>query len=398
MLHAFSADCIFPVSSPPVKNGVVIANDAGEIIDVKRPEDFHEAMKSDEIVFEKHSGIICPGFINAHCHLELSHMKGKIKAGRTLPGFIGDMIGKREADAELIQLAIADAEDEMISNGIVGVGDICNTADTLKQKRQQKLRYHNFIELFDITASNSDKEYEKGVSLYNEFTEAGSASLTPHAPYTVTPQLLKRIHEHAYRHGSILSIHNQETESENEMFLSRSGALFEKLSSFGSLYNGWNPTGFSSMASALVHLPRCNKTLLVHNTYSTPEDITWAHLYSQTIHWCFCPNANLFIENHLPDFQTFIDSTCRIMVGTDSYASNHALSILEELKTISSHAPKISLDILLRWATMSGAEFFGWDKDLGSFEKGKRPGINLVTDVHTEPFSLTETSVVKKLL
>jgi len=193
-------------------------------------------------------------------------------------------------------------------------------------------------------------------------------------------------------------MHNQETESENEMFEKSSGALFEKLSSFGNLYANWQPTGFSSLASTLVHLPKCNRTLLVHNTYSTSEDINWAHLYSAVIYWCFCPNANLYIEGRLPDFQVFIDCGCKILVGTDSYASNDSLSILEELKTISMHAPKIKLVTLLQWATLNGAEFFGWKKELGSLEKGKIPGLNLVTDIDTEKLSLTETSAVKRLL
>jgi cytosine/adenosine deaminase-related metal-dependent hydrolase len=137
--------------------------------------------------------------------------------------------------------------------------------------------------------------------------------------------------------------------------------------------------------------------MLVHNTYSTLEDINWAHLYSSVIYWCFCPNANLYIEDRLPDFQTFINSSCRIIIGTDSLASNHSLSVLEELKTISRHAPYIKLDILLKWGTLSGADFFGWKQDLGSLEKGKRPGINLITDVNTETLALTETSTVKPL-
>jgi len=399
MLHSFSADYVFPVSSPPVKNGVVIATAEGEILDVLPERDFKSENFGADLRHEKYSGFICPGFINAHCHLELSHMKGKLAEGKTLPGFIGEIIKGREAGKEIIDQAIASAENEMLANGIVGVGDICNTSDTVLQKKKKRMKYHNFIEVFDIIPSKADEAFEKGIALLEIFNETGSnASIVPHAPYTVSAKLLKRIYEYAYTHDSILSIHNQETESENEMFKDRSGALFKKLSSFGDLYNNWKSTGYSSLASTLVHLPRCNKTLLVHNTYSTLEDINWAHLYSSVMYWCFCPKANLFIENRLPDFQTFIDSSCKILVGTDSYASNTSLSVLEELKTISGHAPKIKLDTLLKWATLNGAEFFGWAKELGSLEKGKRPGINLITDMNTETLSLASSSSVKTLL
>lgn len=394
MLHAYSADFIFPITSPPVKNGTLVADEQGVIVEVLSEGAFNPEKFEEGIRHEIFSGVICPGFINAHCHLELSHMKGRIEKGKTLPGFIADVLSKREAGADVIAKAIADAEDEMMAEGITGVGDICNTADTVHQKSMKRLRYQNFIELFDILPVNAEKEFEKGLALYETFKKTGSTSLTPHAPYTVSPQLLKRIYEHAYTHDSKLSLHNQETASENEMFLSRSGALFEKLSSFGELYKNWQPTGFSSLSSTLAHLPKCNKVLLVHNTYSTQEDINWAHLYSPLIYWCFCPNANLYIENRLPDFKVFLDNNCKVLIGTDSYASNTMLSVLEELKTISGHAPEIPLQTLLEWATMNGAEFFGWTRELGSLERGKRPGINHITDVNTTAISLTETSRV----
>jgi aminodeoxyfutalosine deaminase len=399
MLRSFTADYVFPIAAPPVRDGIVVADDSGAIVGVFPHGEYAKADLPEKPAPEKHAGFLCPGFINAHCHLELSHLKGRLAQGITLPGFIGEVIGKRNMEMSVIEKAIENAEDEMIAGGIVAAGDICNTADTIKQKKKKRIRYHNFIELFDIDPSQSEKEFEKGIALQKQFIETGcTSSLTPHAPYTVSPQLLKRLYVEAYRHDSILSLHNQETESENEMFRSRSGALFEKLSSFGSLYERWQPTGFSSLASTLVHLPRCNKTLLVHNTYSTPEDVNWAQLYSQTIYWCFCPNANMFIENRLPDFKIFIDGSCRMLVGTDSYAGNRSLSVLEELKTISKYAPKIRLENMLRWATLNGADFFGWKKDLGSLEKGKRPGLNLLTGVQTETLSLTSFSEVKPLI
>ena len=398
MLQTFTADCIFPVSSPPLVKGAVVADENGKIIDVLSREKFRKENFNEDTQHHSYRGIICPGFINAHCHLELSHLQGKFEERKTLPGFIGQIIKGREADKQVILDAMLRAEETMLSNGIVGVGDICNTEDSIQVKKKHRLRYHNFIELFDIVPGNADKEFEKGIALKEKFKDAGSVSLTPHAPYTVSPQLLNRIYEYAYTRDSILSIHNQETESENEMFEKRSGRLFEKLSSFGNLYENWKLTGFSSLASTLVHLPKCNKILLVHNTFSTSEDINWAHLYSAVIYWCFCPNANLFIEGHLPDFQVFIAHGCKILVGTDSYASNNSLSVLEELKTISRHDPKIKLELLLKWATLNGAEFFGWKNELGSLEKGKNPGLNLITDIDTVNLSLTETSRVKRLL
>ena len=126
------------------------------------------------------------------------------------------------------------------------------------------------------------------------------------------------------------------------------------------------------------------KTILVHNTTCIPEDISTAHKWSDNIYWATCPNANLFIENKLPNYQFFLDANARMTIGTDSLTSNWQLSILEEMKTIQRFQSYIPLESLLQWATANGAEALGFDDTLGSFEPGKQPGIlniNISTDL-----------------
>jgi cytosine/adenosine deaminase-related metal-dependent hydrolase len=401
-MRFIKADYIFPISSAPVKNGVVVVDENG-IIDNVLDEAAQTELLSD-VKIETYRGIICPSFVNAHCHLELSHMKGLIPKGTTLPGFIKEINKKRQSSPELIAEAIAKAEDEMIANGIVAVGDICNTTDTLAQKQKNRLKYYNFIEAFDLHPIRADESFEKAKQLCDEFKKNGQrASIVPHAPYTVSSKLLKHIHDYAYVHDSVISMHNQETESEDMMFKEGKGKLYDTLLSLVPSYKDWKPTAFNSLPSSMAHLPKCNPVLLIHNTYTRREDINWAQLYSMLTWWCFCPNANLYIENRLPDFQLFFDMSCKIVVGTDSLASNNSLSIVEELKTISSNIKyQISniekLDMILKWATLNGAELFRFDKDLGSIERGKKPGLNLITNISKEPFELTEFSKVEKLV
>jgi len=399
-MRFLTADYIFPISSPPIKNGVVIVNDNGIIEELLTEQQFQQQQETANKKLQAFTGIICPGFINAHCHLELSHLKGKFTEGKGLPNFIGEVVSKRQADKEQIQAAINAAEDEMIANGIVAVGDICNTTDTIFQKKKNRLKYHNFIEIFDLHPDNADKEFEKGVALMKEFEVLDQqCSLTPHAPYTVSTALLKKINKWASANNAVLTIHNQETETENEMFRSRTGALFQKLSSFGNLYTDWQATGSNSLLYTLKYLSN-NKLLLVHNTYTSKKDIQVANRQLPTanfLFFSFCPNTNLFIENRLPDFKIFIEENCNIVVGTDSYASNWSLSIIDELKTISKHDPSIPLNDLLKWATLNGAEFFGWQKELGSIEKGKRPRLSLITDVDFNTLTLTKESRVRPL-
>jgi aminodeoxyfutalosine deaminase len=396
-MRFIKADYIFPISTAPVKNGIVVVKDDGVIEEIL--DENTQRNLSQDVKIETHQGIICPGFVNAHCHLELSHMKGMIPKGTGLPGFIKQINQKRNTSPDVIAEAIAKAEDEMIANGIVAVGDICNTSHSIEQKKKGRLKYYNFIEVYDLHPSRADEAFENGKKLSEEFKSVGlKSSIVPHAPYSVSPKLLKHIYEYSYVKDSGLSMHNQETATEDEMFKEGKGELLETLQSFGEIYNDWKPSGFNSLPSSVVHLPKCNRIVLIHNTYTKTEDINWMQLYTLLSWWCFCPNANQYIENRLPDFQLFLDMGCKIVVGTDSYASNDSLSILDELKTISKNfQPHLSdldyLNMLLKWATLNGAELLGFKRELGSIEKGKKPGLNLIR-VSSEPFALSSFSEV----
>ncbi len=403
-MRFITADYIFQISSLPIKDGVVVVDDDGTIVDVLSTVD---SRRSTVDKIEAFRGIICPGFVNAHCHLELSHLKGKLTEGKGLPVFIKEILALRNASTDSIEEAMIAADAEMFRNGIVAVGDISNTNHSISVKQKSKIKYHTFIELFDLNPERAEMQFEQGIKLMEEFDKASKlrtpnselrTSLTPHAPYSVSSKLLKLINKYAYENDSLISIHNQETSSENEMFLHGKGTLYETFQNLGVDLSWFRPTGFNSLASTLVHLPKCNKMQLVHNTFTTAEDITWAHLYSMMTWWCTCANANLFIENKIPDYKIFVDAGCRMTVGTDSYASNWSLSILDELKTISQHAPFIPLETLLRWATLNGSEFLGFNKEIGSIEKGKKPGLNWIKYVDLEKLMLTEDSEVEKIL
>ena len=124
--------------------------------------------------------------------------------------------------------------------------------------------------------------------------------------------------------------------------------------------------------------PNC-RSLFVHNTLTTADDIKAAQAWSDHVYWATCPNANLYIENRLPNYQVFLDTKARMTIGTDSLTSNWQLSVLEEMKTISRYQSYVPFETLLRWATLNGAQALGFEKDLGSLEVGKTPGLNLIS-------------------
>jgi len=395
-LRYLTADYIFPVSQAPIKNGVVVIDDEGRISAINQKS----KIKNQKI--ETYSGIICPGFVNAHCHLELSHMKGAITQKTGLSGFIKDFIAaRRRFSAEEIERGIEEGEREMMENGIVAVGDICNVADTFRQKAKKNLKYYNFIEGFDFFPENTEAELKRLKDIIDELRRiipGADYAVVPHAPYSVSERLFSLLPSPWGEGLGVRSIHNQESEEENKMFGEKKGKIIEFFISLGMDFSRWKESGKSSLQTYLGYLPKGNKWLLVHNTFTDAADIKSAEAYSQNIYWVTCPNANLYIENKLPDYNLFINAGAKMCIGTDSLASNHSLSVLEEMKTISSHFLEIKLETLLEWGTLNGAKALGFEDELGSFEAGKKPGVVLIEGVDLEKMGLTENSRVKKIV
>lgn len=407
-MRRISADYIFPIASKPVKNGIITIDADGRIISI-------DNSSGDESIAgtEHYEGIICPGFINTHCHLELSHFYRQISERAGMTGFIRQLLSRRpHFTKEEIEEGIQKGEAEMIRNGIVAVGDISNDNSTFGQKRRGNLVYQTFIEAFDLNPKRAGEVFMQAMQLKAEHNQFSSrASIVPHAPYTVSPELFAFIKAEAEKTNSIISYHSQESLAESELFISRSGAMYDAFTNIGIDMSFVPETGENSLRSTFERLPLSQKILLVHNTFTSAEDVRWAESKRQeargkrqegatrletqnsNLFWCTCPNANLFIENTLPDYSVFIETGAQVTIGTDSLASNWSLSILDELKTIAKHDPSISLQTLLTWATKNGAAFLGLD-ELGTIEKGKKPGLNWLKNVEGMRI-LDRTEVVK---
>jgi cytosine/adenosine deaminase-related metal-dependent hydrolase len=393
-MRYLSADIIFPMHTPPVKNGVMIVGDNGLIIDLLDPL-YHEISKSIQI--EKFIGALCPGFINTHCHLELSYLKGKFSTGKGLPVFIGEMIEKRNGNEEEVIAAMADADKELFEGGVVAVGDISNSTASLNQKYNSTIHYHTFVEVFDIFPERAEEVFENGKVLLEKFANRGlAASISPHAAYTVSERLMKLISDTAVHNNEILTIHNQETPGEDEMFEKGTGQLFDKLHTISKAYAKWKPFGKSSLSYVLELLSPEIPLQLIHNTFTSRQDIIYANSFAEKLYWCLCLNANLFIENKLPDIKLLKDQNCTMTIGTDSYASNTSLSVLNELKRIRKFFPYMKTEDLLKWATLNGAEYLRLEKRFGSFEKGKFPGVNLISELDSD-FNITDCSQLMRI-
>lgn len=387
-MRKFSADIIFPVASEPVKEGVIITDKEGKILQIDRRD------QHDPASIDIRKGVIVPGFVNTHCHLELSHMKGKADTGTGLLPFLQTVVNFRDIPMEEILDAIAKADQEMYNAGIVAVGDISNKLDTAAQKDKSKIRYYTFVEMFDFMQDSwTDKAFNDYKAVYDgqSTADGNRKSCVPHSPYTVTAGLFQKIRE-VNDNDATVSIHNQETVHEDEFFRTKTGEFIDFYKAFNFPIDHFQPSGKTSIHYALQHLNPKNRNLFVHNTMTTPPDIQAAQAWSDGVYWATCANANLYIENRLPFYQYFLDNNARMTIGTDSLTSNWQLSVLEEMKTIARFQSYVSFETLLRWATLNGAEALGFAADFGSIQVGKIPGLNLL-NLGEDPKLTAETKV-----
>ena len=376
----FQADTIFTGTEALTSNQVLITDTHGKIIDI-----VDEQNAGDDI--QKFKGTISPGFINCHCHLELSHLKNAIPEQTGIVDFILNVLQKRNASTEIIQQAIQDAENEMIENGIVAVGDICNTTDTLKQKQKNNLYYHNFIEVSGFVPEEAHEKFDDGIKIYNSFHQnfPNQTSLVPHAPYSVSENLFKFIKKQSV--NQILSIHNQESEAENEFFTNKEGDFLRLYQQLGIDLSFFQPTKQNSLHFSLPYLTKAKKVLLVHDVCTSKNDLELIKKYSlkskTQFYLCCCVLANRYISNRKPDEFIFQNNLDSIVIGTDSLASNNTLNILSEIKSIKQAYPLVSEFQLLQYATYNGAVALNIEHQFGSLQKGKQPGVILIENLKT---------------
>ena len=380
MNRKIKADNIFTGREFTGPGHVLVLDELGRIVEIAA-----DAAAGGEA--EIYPGIICPGFVNAHCHIELSHLKNKIPQHTGLVDFVQDVMKQRPATSKEKEGAMEQAAEELYNSGTVAVGDICNTTDSILLKQGSKLYWHNFIEVSGFVNAGAEKRFEDGIDILKDFKAIEStdqpinrSALSPHAPYSVSKKLFELINEAT--DNKIISIHNQEAEAENELYKNKSGEFLKLYENFGIDISSFCPTGKSSFQSWLPYFTKGQKIISVHNTFTKTEDLqpSTFNLQPSTLFFCLCPNANLFIENALPPVELLVKNNCKIVLGTDSYASNTALNIYEEIKMIQQYFPLIPLANVLQWATLNGAMALGIDAEYGSFEKGKRPGVVLINE------------------
>jgi cytosine/adenosine deaminase-related metal-dependent hydrolase len=341
----------------------------------------------------RYEGVLFPGFVNAHCHLELSAFRGKLKTGLGMTAFAQAIVQERKTiSEEAHQYAIYDALREAFFTGTVAIGDICNTDITAAAKKDfSKLFTHSFIELIGLDATKAEGIVEKGEALVLAFEE-GKSSLCLHAPYSVSAELRDRVYD---KSPFLTSVHLLESQAERDLFERGEGdfipfyeAIQVPLPQFSQAF---------SHQHILENLPKDIPILFVHCLEARREEIELLGTTFPQAYFCLCPKSNVYIHDKMPDLSRFESVKDRICLGTDSLASNSSLRMIEEIQLLAKHYPELELHTLLKWGTTQGAMALGKGKDFGAFAPESKPGVNLLEGIDQESLALGADAKVSKL-
>jgi len=388
----FSAQYVITNTGPLLKRGVITTDEDGKIISVDDTDGNLQEHQSIEFF----NGIIIPGFVNCHCHLELSYLKGSIARSGGLGDFIQQVRNTRENFPENPEDAISLAEKEMYDQGVVLCADICNSSTSFRLKKESKTKFINLLEVFGIDPEKAGKRINEILSLAHV---AGGLdlpySIVPHSVYSVSLPLFRKLRQHT-ENNQVTSIHFMENPGEAEFIEKRSGSIMESYKQSGLLTA--NPETAGSHADAVLNeITQSGNLVLVHNLYTDIETIRKVR-NRNNLYWCLCPNSNLYIENKLPPVGLLIEEGCEIVIGTDSLASNSKLNILEELKTLHLNFPSLSLEELIKWATLNGARALCAEENFGQIRPDTKPGLILIQNVDLINMKLLPESFVTRLV
>ena len=357
----------------PIINGFVEFDEDGTIVRTGQCGDGDEVMK----------GALVPGFVNAHCHLELSHLHKKFRKGTGMAGFIDQINALRDWASDNVKTELVrEWMDKLWKDGVSAVADISNDASSFPVKQSSPIYTRTFLEVFGTEPEDCEGVMESVMKLQATSEEYGiDAAPTPHSCYTMSPQLLSASSAAGLESG-FLSYHSQESQEEEDLLISGTGAMAENRRRAG--MSTPPVTGESSLKYFIDRLadvkpaPHKEHILLVHNVTLKQDDIDAAKKAFENVYWAICPLSNIFIHDALPPVPLMRENGLKICLGTDSLSSNDDLDMMAELVCLHENFSDVPMAELFRWASRNGAEFLGKENVLGSFAEGRRPGIVLV--------------------
>ncbi len=384
-IRIIHADHLLPGDVPPIADGAVVVDGQGTILDVGRAADMLPRHAGAAV--ERVRGVVFPGLVNAHTHVELSSLRGKVPGGHGFVPWVDRLVTTRtevlpDEDAEAIERAI----DELASAGTVAIGDVSNTLAPVLPLARREIGGCIFHEVLGMDRGNVLRRIDGLRAELDERVPAWpSADLAyapaPHTLYTLHPDAARALLESAARRGLRTSLHLAEHAAERRAVEQGEGPVPEWFAQRFKQTPQWPKRPLFELAAELGAL-RPN-VLLVHLADARPEEL--ARVAESGASAVLCPRSNLFIEGRLPPLLAMRAAGIAPALGTDSLASNTSLDVLAEARALADRFPNVPKWELVAMATWNGARALERD-DLGRLGRGARPGIFCVEgDVQGDP-------------
>jgi aminodeoxyfutalosine deaminase len=359
MSRIHRAAWVLPIAGPPIRDGWV-AVDHGRIVEVGG---------SDPSTTPPPTAIL-PGLVNAHVHLELSSMRGRVPPGDRMPAWAERLIALRRSEAQAGGDSIVEAIEEARASGTALVGDVTNTLASCGPLARGLLSAAIFFELIGFRESDAGRTVgdaeQRLAAIVNH--PGLRATVVPHAPYSVSPDLFRAIARAAGDRP--MSVHLGESPEEIRFLRDGSGpwrGLLEKLDAWS---DAWTPPACGPV-EYLDRLGLLNQRLLaVHAVHLTDGELHRLANAGATV--VTCPRSNRWTGAGDPPVERFFRAGVHVAIGTDSLASVEDLNLFDEMAAVRRLAPSVPARRILESATLTGARALGFDRDFGSIAAGKR--------------------------
>jgi aminodeoxyfutalosine deaminase len=371
----YRAAWLLPISQPPIRDGW-LRTDRGRIVAFghTRPGDFTASDETDlgEVA-------VLPGLVNAHTHLELSWMRGRIPETGDFDAWIRRVIELKNESArhgENLAAAVDEAIREARAFGTVLVGDITNTLATSRPLQEHAMAAIVFHELLGFRGEDAASLMQQATARLDgePASDLVRHALAPHAPYSVSPALFGLIRA-ALQHAPFArsSVHLGESAAEIEFLKHGTGPWRAGLEKMGK----WDPSWVSPRSGPVEYLDRMgfldDRVLVVHGVHLTAAELQRLAAIGVTL--VTCPRGNMLTGAGEPPIEDFFASGVRVAVGTDSLASVPDLNLFSELEEMRRLAPALPARVLLESATINGARALGFEPDFGTIDSGKRDAL-----------------------
>ena len=384
MFRALHADHVILGDQDPIADAAVVLAPDGTVQEVGPAGEVlprHAGVPCDRV-----RGVLFPGLVNAHGHLELSVLRGQIPGGAGFVPWAEKLIDTRseilpEDQAAAIERAVAD----LVAFGTAAIGEVTNSLAAVESLVRAKIAGSIFHEIFGLSrAAVMDRATELGERAAGWQTVDLRYAPAPHTLYTTHPDAVRVLVDHARARGLVTSLHLSEHPSERSALEDGAGPIPAWLSARLNLLREdlvWprlSPIAFADALGALgPHV------VAVHLTDARPVELDLVALRGSPV--VLCPRSNLHIEGKYPPLLAMRKAGIEAALGTDSLASNASLDVLAEARALSDRFSSVPPRELLRMATWNGARALQ-RTDLGRIARGARPGILAVEgDVGVDP-------------